>query len=46
MIAEHCAGCVEAGFVSFCRLCGGCGKDNTHEVRPGEQIEIMYEDKV
>lgn len=38
-IAEHCLGLVEDGYVSFCRLCGGCGKDNSCTVVPGEQAK-------
>jgi hypothetical protein len=27
------------GTSSFCRICGGCGKDNTNYVRTGEQMQ-------
>ncbi len=39
VIAEHCLGEIEDGYVSFCRLCGGCGRDNRNEIVPGEQLE-------
>lgn len=39
IIAEHCLGRIKNGYISFCRLCGGCGRDNLREVVPGEQIE-------
>lgn len=38
VIAEHCLGEIRDGYVSFCQLCGGCGRDNRNEVVPGEQL--------
>lgn len=37
VIAEHCLGNIKDGYVSFCRVCGGCGKDNENVVPAGEQ---------
>ena len=39
VIAEHCLGEIKVGYVSFCRVCGGCGKDNTNYVPVGEQLK-------
>ena len=36
-IARHCLGIMENGYVSFCQVCGGCGKDNFRRVIAGEQ---------
>lgn len=38
IIAEHCLGEIEDGYVSFCQFCGGCGKDNMNEVMAGVQM--------
>lgn len=38
-IVEHSLGFMEEGYVSLCKLCGGCGKDNKRMVQAGEQVK-------
>lgn len=37
-ILRHSLGEFEKGFMSFCRICGGCGTDNTEYVPAGIQV--------
>ena len=37
-LLEYSYGAYPKGYMSFCRLCGGCGSDNTENVIPGKQI--------
>ncbi|RRK33745.1 radical SAM protein [Schaedlerella arabinosiphila] len=37
-IMEFCLGDRNPGYNSFCRICGGCGEDNTDIVQAGEQM--------
>lgn len=37
-ILEHSNGNMEKGFVKLCKICGGCGNDNTEFVKAAEQM--------
>ena len=37
-IVEHSLGCCNLGYISFCSVCHGCGKDNTNMVLAGQQL--------
>jgi organic radical activating enzyme len=37
-ILEHSNGNIEKGFVKLCKICGGCGNDNTEFVKAAEQM--------
>lgn len=37
-ILEHSRGNIPKGFVKLCRICGGCGNDNTDFVKAAEQM--------
>ena len=37
-ILEHSKGNVAKGFVKLCKICGGCGNDNTEFVNAAEQL--------
>lgn len=37
-ILEHSKGNMAKGFVKLCKICGGCGNDNTDFVRAAEQM--------
>ena len=38
LILEHSSGNLAKGFVKLCKVCGGCGNDNTEFVRAAEQV--------
>ena len=38
MILEHSKGNLEKGFVKLCKICGGCGNDNTEFVKAAQQM--------
>ncbi len=38
LILEHSRGNLAKGFVKLCKVCGGCGNDNTEFVRAAEQV--------
>ena len=37
-ILEHSKGNIAKGFVKLCKICGGCGNDNTQFVKAAEQM--------
>ena len=37
-ILEHSNGNMAKGFVKLCKICGGCGNDNTEFVKAAEQM--------
>lgn len=37
-ILEHSNGNMKKGFVKLCKICGGCGNDNTEYVKAAEQM--------
>ena len=37
-ILEHSKGNMTKGFVKLCKICGGCGNDNTEFVNAAEQM--------
>ncbi len=37
-LLDLCLGELPSGYFSFCSVCGGCGEDNNHFVKAGEQI--------
>lgn len=39
-IVEYSLGHMEKGYMSFCKVCGGCGEDNTNYVNAGEQLYL------
>lgn len=38
MILEHSKGNLAKGFVKLCKICGGCGNDNTEFVKAAQQM--------
>lgn len=38
IILEHSKGNMAKGFIKLCKVCGGCGNDNTDFVRAAEQV--------
>lgn len=38
-ILNHSKGKIEKGFVKLCKICGGCGNDNTEFVKAAEQVK-------
>ena len=40
-ILEHSNGNMAKGFVKLCKICGGCGNDNTEYVKVSEQMQII-----